>query len=100
VDAKTRRTLENFSGEILRVENPKGTLTNKLWDAVKTSLNLSSPVKIIVEGEEDLAVTPFIIEGDSDTIIFYGLKDKGFVVVEVNKKVKEDVKKLLEKMGR
>ena len=57
------------------------------------------PVKIIVEGEEDLAVTPFVMEGDSDTVVLYGLMDKGFVLLKVNKDVKEKVRKLLEKMN-
>lgn len=99
IDAKTRRILENFKGKILRVKNPSGTLTKEFWEIIKQSLETKGPVKIIVDGEEDLAVTPFIMEGNIDTVILYGLLDKGFVVVNINKVIKEKVRKLLEKMG-
>jgi len=99
VDGKTRRLLENFTGRIIKVENPSGMITKEFWEAVKNSLKSDEPVKIIVEGEEDLAVTPFIMEGDCDTVILYGLMDKGFVLVNINKDIKEKVRKLLERMN-
>jgi len=80
------------------VKNPPGVITKEFWEVIKESLKVKGPVKIIVDGEEDLAVTPFVMEGDSDTVILYGLFDKGFVLVNVNKDVKEKVRKLLEKM--
>ncbi len=100
IDKETRKLLESFRGKILRVKNPSGIITKEFWKTVKESLESTEPVKIVVEGEEDLAVTPFIMEGDSDTVILYGLMDKGFVLVNVNKSVKEKVRKLLERMGR
>jgi len=98
IDVKTRRILESFEGKILRVKNPPEMITKELWEVIKESLKVKGPVKIIIDGEEDLAVTPFIMEGDSDTVILYGLLNKGFVLVNVNKSVKEKVRKLLEKM--
>lgn len=98
IDVKTRRILENFKGKILRVKNPTGMITKDFWEVIKMSLKVKGPVKIIVDGEEDLAVTPFIMEGDSDIVILYGLFNKGFVLVNVNKYVKERVRKLLKKM--
>jgi len=80
------------------VKNPPEMITKELWEVIKESLKVKGPVKIIIDGEEDLAVTPFIMEGDSDTVILYGLLNKGFVLVNVNKSVKEKVRKLLEKM--
>jgi len=100
IDKETRKLLENFRGKILRVKNPSGKITKEFWKTIKQSLESAEPVKIVVEGEEDLAVTPFIMEGDSDTVILYGLMDKGFVLVNVNKSVKEKVGKLLDRMGR
>ena len=73
-------------------------ITKEFWEVIKESLKVKGPVKIIVDGEEDLAVTPFIIEGNSDIVILYGLLDKGFVVVKINKDIKEKVRKLLKRM--
>ena len=99
VDTKTRRTLENFMGKIFRVKNPVAMITKEFWETIKQSLKEKGPVKIIVEGEEDLAVTSFIMEGDIDTVILYGLFDQGFVLVKINKDIKEKVRKLLERMN-
>jgi len=98
IDVKTRKILEDFEGKTFRVKNPPKMITKEFWEAIKESLEAKSPVKIIVDGEEDLAVTPFIIEGNSDTVILYGLLDKGFVLVNINKYIKEKVRKLLKKM--
>ncbi|MBL7169889.1 MAG: GTP-dependent dephospho-CoA kinase family protein [Candidatus Aenigmarchaeota archaeon] len=98
VDAKTRRILDNYPGKLVRVKNPPGTITKELWRAIRRVLESKETVKIQVEGEEDLAVAPFVMESDSDTVILYGLMDQGFVLVNVNKDVKEKVKLLLERM--
>ncbi|MBD3155485.1 MAG: DUF359 domain-containing protein [Candidatus Aenigmarchaeota archaeon] len=98
VEKKTRKILESFRGEIFKVRNPPSTITKEFWNAIKESLELGKPAKIIVEGEEDLAVTPFIMEGDYDTVVLYGLLDKGFVFTEIDKDLKDKVGKLLERM--
>jgi len=98
IEKDTRKILENFRGEIFKVRNPPSTITNEFWDIIKESLELKRPAKIIVEGEEDLAVTPFVMEGDFDTVVLYGLMDKGFVLVEIDKDLKDKVGKLLERM--
>ena len=56
-------------------------------------------IKIFVDGEEDLLVLPFVLEGDENLVVFYGLRDRGLVLVNVNKYVKEKCRKLLERMN-
>lgn len=97
VDSMTRRVIENYLANLVTVENPPGKITSQLWKVVSNSLKSSERVKIKVIGEEDLAVVPFIAEGDSDTVILYGLERKG-VLVSVNAELKKKVKELLEKM--
>jgi uncharacterized protein (UPF0218 family) len=38
------------------------------------------------------------MEADTDTVILYGLLDQGFVLVKINKLIKEKVRKLLKRM--
>jgi uncharacterized protein (UPF0218 family) len=98
IEKDTRKILENFRGEIFKVRNPPSTITKEFWDIIEESLELRKPAKLIVEGEEDLAVTPFVMEGDFDTVVLYGLMNKGFVLVEIDKDLKDKVGKLLERM--
>lgn len=94
VDRKTEKLLESFKAKKFVAKNPPSNITAELWDRVKKSLKLKSNVKIFVKGEEDLAVLPFILESPIDTVILYGLKDKG-VIVKVNKKIKKECRELL-----
>ncbi len=79
------------------VNNPPGNVTDELQELVRKSLKEKSKVKIFVKGEEDLAVFPFILESPINTVILYGLKDKG-VMVKVSKNIKNECKKLLRYM--
>ena len=98
IDPKKRKTIDDFCVAELSVKNPHGTITSQSWSIVKRSLKMTEKVKIFVDGEEDLLVLPFILEGNEGLVILYGLKDKGFVLVNVNKSIKEKCRKLLERM--
>ena len=97
VEPNVRKTLHGFKGKFFIVRNPPSHITHNLWRVVKESLRQNEPVKIFVDGEEDLAVLPFILESDEDTVILYGLFDK-FVVVEIDKKLKNKCSKLLNRL--
>lgn len=98
VSEDIRKTLGQFKGKDFFVVNPPGNITSELWDVVKKSLEIKDKVKIVVKGEEDLAVLPFILESPLDTTILYGLRDKGMVRVKVDKKLKDKCKRLIKEM--
>ena len=98
VDENVRKTLGQFKGKDFFVVNPPSNITDDLYDAVKKSLEADGKVKIVVKGEEDLTVLPFILESPENTVILYGLKDVGIIKVKVNKKLKNECKRLIEKM--
>ncbi len=97
VDEKTKTLFKKFKGKKLVANNPPSNITDDLWGVVKKSLKEKSKVKIFVRGEEDLAVFPFILESSINTVILYGLKDRG-VMVKVSKNIKNECKKLLKYM--
>ena len=97
VDEKTKILFKKFKAKEIRVRNPAGNITDELQQAVKKSLKEKSNVKVFVNGEEDLAVLPFILESPIGTVILYGLKDKG-VMVKVSKRIKDECRKLLKYM--
>ena len=56
-------------------------------------LHVSSQIKI--QGEEDLLALPAILLAPLGSVVIYGQKDLGVVVVEVTEEKKEEVKKII-----
>ena len=103
IDGKTKRSEkgavvpENIYHMVL-VENPPGMITYGLWENVKKALKNKYKTAIYVEGEEDLAVIPVIMESEEGTTVIYGMPDRGMCVVKVTASLKTEIGKLLEKM--
>jgi uncharacterized protein (UPF0218 family) len=74
--------------------NPPGMITNELIDRIKEAL-LVEPSIIIVDGEEDLAVIPVILQAPEGGILLYGQPHEGIVFREINTKAKKEAEVLL-----
>jgi len=87
-----------FRGAEIKAKNPARHITVELWKAVETSISglKKKKVKILVKGEEDLAVLPCAIHLPLGSRIVYGQFDEGLVVVNVDEERKERAKALLE----
>lgn len=72
---------------IIYVNNPAGVLTEAFIDICKSSIKEAcneNPIIIQVNGEEDLAVLPCVINSPNDAIILYGQPNEGVVLVKVD----------------
>ena len=72
---------------ILKANNPAGTITDDLWETIGQALELSNTGEcyvIEVEGEEDLAVLPCILMAREDATILYGQPNEGLVILKVS----------------
>ena len=98
VDGQTMRVpcsrLPEMTGECLRVENPPGTITDDLIRALGHAIT-HTPVTIIVDGEEDLAVIPLVIAAPDGAVVLYGQPHKGVVFRTVDAAAKADAKRLM-----
>ncbi|OED29650.1 GTP-dependent dephospho-CoA kinase family protein [Methanosphaera sp. WGK6] len=77
----------NHTDNIKYVDNPAGTLTDELIELIIDSINTATsnePVIIVVNGEEDLAVLPCILNAPKDTLILYGQPKEGVVLVKTD----------------
>jgi hypothetical protein len=74
------------------VKNPPSKITKELQDAVKDAV---PPLKIIVEGEEDLATLPAILMAQFGSVVAYGQPNEGIVLVEVTKEKKREIADIL-----
>jgi uncharacterized protein (UPF0218 family) len=100
-----RRTMTEFAelvkNENLRtivVNNPAGTITKELADAIKNALARNTKINIRVEGEEDLAVIPCILYSPEGTNMIYGWPGKGMMLIVTDAHTKKRAISLLQEM--
>ncbi len=103
VDGKIRRKpTDNIVGmdyDTIRAENETGYLTHELWMGVDRSMKAGKPVKIQVDGEEDMAVLPVMILGSYGMSIIYGLFDKGVCVLKIDEETRKTARNLIRKIA-
>ncbi|KYC47274.1 MAG: hypothetical protein AMQ22_01989 [Candidatus Methanofastidiosum methylothiophilum] len=82
------------------VENPQSEITGELWVAIERFFKDKTKrfKKILVEGEEDLAVMPAVLHGDGDTVVLYGQPERGVVIIEVTEDKKKEISEYLNEM--
>lgn len=100
VDRLTKREPCSISPDfgdlkIIKAENPPGTITDDLLDAIEQAFE-NVPAVIDVNGEEDLAVIPVILMAPVGSIILYGQPDEGVVLRDVTEESKIKGRKLLD----
>jgi len=108
VDFHTRRgrcsediikVLKSYGKKTINIDNPAGAITDDLWAVIRLAFeDNAQSLKIVVNGEEDLASLVAIYMAPLDVTIIYGLPDKGVLVVKPTKENKDKVKQILDKM--
>lgn len=90
-----------------RVRNPAASITREAWDAVRLGLQErpaggqgQGPVRVVVEGEEDLLGIPCFLEAPEGAVVLYGMPGQGVVVVGVDAALKARVRDVLAKFQR
>jgi uncharacterized protein (UPF0218 family) len=81
-------------GKCYRVINPSGTLTNELIRVLGQAVKAPDTL-IFIEGEEDLAVLPLVLEAPRGAIILYGQPGEGVVLCEVTPEAKQKAREML-----
>jgi uncharacterized protein (UPF0218 family) len=105
-DAANEKTLYELElgswGELaFRVRNPAASITREAWDAIRLGLqHEEGPVRVVVEGEEDLLGIPCFLEAPVGSVVLYGMPDQGVVVVRVDAAFKARVAALLARFTR
>lgn len=84
-----------------RVRNPAASVTREAWDAIRLGLqHPEGPVRVVVEGEEDLLGIPCFLEAPEGAVVLYGMPNQGVVVVRVDAAFKTRVAALLARFTR
>ena len=99
VDLKTKRGMEHQFESIpgsFQVSNPPGTLAHDLFLLLEKLMKSGGRVE--VEGEEDLAVIPIIYYSDLNTLVVYGIPDKGMACIAVDADIKSRINDLVKRI--
>ena len=80
---------------VIEVVNPAGGITSALTEALVTAMDDPQPVRIEVDGEEDLAVIPAILAAPIGATVVYGQPGEGMVAVSVTAELLEEIRRLL-----
>jgi GTP-dependent dephospho-CoA kinase len=83
---------------IYKVDNPPGSISQQLRNAVSSSMwhvARSERVRIVVHGEEDLAVIPAVVEAPLGAAVVYGQPNEGMVIIAVTRERKEKARQLM-----
>lgn len=92
VDSRERRTVrmlpQTAHTTTLVVKNPSGTISQDSIGTFTKALSSTKPVRMIVEGEEDLLALVAIIFSPANSCVFYGQPQEGVVLVKVENNIK------------
>ena len=88
---------ENVSTE-LRCDNPAAEITTHSIETIKKAFSLKPPVRIVVNGEEDLLVIPVCIHAPKDSVVMYGQPNEGLVIFQITPEIRNKTQRLLDSM--
>ena len=103
VDGKEKRRdrelpLDDSIATHLSCVNPPGELTQESIDIIKKSFNSKPPIRVLVDGEEDLLVLPTCLFSSQNYVIMYGQPNEGLVIVRITNEVREKVQNIVNSM--
>ncbi len=98
VASEVKKGTAHESFKDVRVRNPPGVITEELIDAIKDNMGSKGPVRIFVDGEEDLAVIPACEYAPVGSVVLYGQPGEGVVAVTVTEDKKRETLSLMEQM--
>ena len=88
---------ESINTELV-CENPASEITDDAISIIKIAFSSKPPVRIIVNGEEDLLVLPICIHAPDNSIIMYGQPNEGLVIIQITPDIRAKIQKLLDLM--
>jgi uncharacterized protein (UPF0218 family) len=99
-EKRNKRDLpEGYVRNTLHCKNPAAQITTESVDAIKKAFGMPPPVRLIVDGEEDLLVLPVAVYAPENSVIFYGQPNEGLVLVLVTEETRNKAKEIMNAMS-
>ena len=83
----------------LSCKNPPGEITEESIQVIQKAFSCEPPVRITVDGEEDLLVLPVCMSAPENSVVMYGQPNEGLVLVHVTPEIQAKVQKILDSMN-
>lgn len=104
VDGKEKRKERELPNvrfsSLIKARNPAGYITDEAIDAIKEAMKgLSKPVRLLIDGEEDLLAIPAVYFAPAGSNLYYGQPDEGIVLVKVDESAKRRSLKIMNEIG-
>ncbi|MCA9371721.1 pantetheine-phosphate adenylyltransferase [Candidatus Woesebacteria bacterium] len=102
IDFRTQRQkIAPFDRKMRGIVNEPGQIHKKavvkIQNSIHALLKNNEQSRIIIDGEEDLLALPAMLLAPLGSIVVYGLRQKGVVVVQIEEGFKKVIKSLVEK---
>ena len=101
LEKRNKRTvpIDDKTNTKLFCKNPPGEITDESIQVIQKAFSSEPPVRIIIDGEEDLLVIPVCIHAPENSIVMYGQPNEGLVVVTITPEIRAKVQKILDVMN-
>ena len=101
LEKRNKRTvpIDDTVNTNLSCRNPPGEITDESIQVIQKAFSSEPPVRIIIDGEEDLLVIPVCIHAPENSIVMYGQPNEGLVIVTVTPEIRAKVQKILDAMN-
>ena len=83
----------------LSCKNPPGEITEESIQVIQKAFSSKPPVRITVDGEEELLVFPLCVFTPENSVVMYGQPNEGLVVVDITPEIQAKVQKILDTMN-
>ncbi len=95
---QVKESFSRFIQPEITVRNPAGQITREMWDAIKDAYANPRNLRIVVDGEEDMAALACIALAPPGTTVIYGIPNRGASVHHVDAELKHLVDGVLKRM--
>ena len=82
----------------LSVKNNPGEISVESFNLVKNIFEEKPPIRLVVDGEEDLLVLPVCLFAPKNSVVMYGQPNEGLVIAEITNEVRDKVQKIVNQM--
>ena len=103
IDGQEKRVKRNLPKNLevstfMKCDNPPSEITPQSIETIKKAFLSKTPVRILVNGEEDLLVLPACVYAPLNSIVMYGQPNEGLVIVKITPEIRNKTQKLLDLM--
>jgi uncharacterized protein (UPF0218 family) len=103
IDGKERRSGRDYPGNYVAKEmqcaNPAGAISKHAIESLKAAIASKQPVRVVVDGEEDLLALPMFAMAPDGAAVLYGQPLEGLVVVKITPAKRRQAKDLMQRIG-